>query len=133
MSSNHLYYNQVGKFQKKYKTMENSKKILNFLLKHLEERKAENISHIELKNQAAITDYIIFASGKSVKNIKSTADHLGLMLKHEMKHNASIEGLGGTSWVLIDAGCVIVHLFHPEAREQIRLEEFIRNKEQEED
>ncbi|HEY5302258.1 MAG TPA: RsfS/YbeB/iojap family protein, partial [Acetobacteraceae bacterium] len=33
-----------------------------------------------------------------------------------------IEGAGGSDWVLIDAGDIIVHLFKPEARSTYALE-----------
>ena len=33
-----------------------------------------------------------------------------------------IEGAGGSDWVLIDAGDIVVHLFKPEARELYALE-----------
>ena len=49
-------------------------------------------------------------------------------LKNELKWNASVEGLKGSDWILLDAGDVIVHLFHPEAREHLKLEEFWSKK-----
>jgi ribosome-associated protein len=46
---------------------------------------------------------------------------------YELKHNAqwpaSAEGLKNSEWILLDAGDVIVHIFHPEAREKFKLED----------
>ena len=101
----------------------NSEHIKDFILKRLEEMKAENISCISLRGEVPIADYMIFASGRSVKNIKAIAEHVALELKHELKWNASVEGIAGSDWILLDAGDVIVHLFHPEARDKFKIEE----------
>ena len=97
--------------------------IKDFILKHLQEKNAENIIIIPLKSEISIADYMIFASGRSVKNISAIAEHIALELKHTLKWNASVEGLKGSDWILLDAGDVIVHLFHPEAREKLKVEE----------
>jgi ribosome-associated protein len=101
----------------------NSENIKDFILKCLEEKKAENVSCISLKGAVPIADYMIFASGRSIKNIRAIAEYTAFELKHELKWNASIEGLTGSDWILLDAGDVIVHLFHPEAREKFKVEE----------
>lgn len=101
----------------------NSEDIKDFILKCLEEKKAENVTCISLKGEVPIADYMVFASGRSVKNIRAIAEHVALELKHVLKWNASVEGLAGSDWILLDAGDVIVHLFHPEARDKFRIEE----------
>jgi ribosome-associated protein len=107
---------------------EHQENIKDFILKILAEKKADNITYLSLKNRVAISDYMIFASGKSVKNIRAIAEHIAFELKHQLKWNANIEGLQGSDWILLDAGDVIVHLFHPEAREKFKVEEFWNNK-----
>ena len=66
---------------------------------------------------------MLFASGRSAKNIQAIAEFTAIELKKELKWKADVEGLKGSDWVLLDAGDVIVHLFHPEARERLKLEE----------
>jgi len=106
----------------------NKKQLKEFILKCLDTKKAENITCIELKGEVPLADYMIFASGRSVKNIRAIGEYVALELKHELKWNASVEGSQGSDWILLDAGNVIVHLFHPEAREKLRLEEFWSKK-----
>jgi len=108
--------------------MNNNEPLKNFIVKSLEAMKAENITCMELTGEAPLADYMIFASGRSVKNIKAIAEHVALELKHKLKWNATVEGLQGADWILLDAGDVIVHLFHPEAREQLRIEELWAKK-----
>lgn len=101
--------------------------IKDFILKILEEKNAENIICMPLMH-VSIADYMIFASGRSVKNIKAIAEFIAYELKHELKWSSSVEGLQGSDWILVDAGDVIVHLFHPEAREKLKMEEFWSSK-----
>ncbi len=100
----------------------------DFILNCLDEKKAENINCMKLEGEVPLADYIIFASGRSTKNIQAIGEYIALQLKHELKCNASIEGLKGSDWILVDAGDVIVHLFHPETRENLKLEELFSKK-----
>lgn len=92
--------------------------IVNFL----DEAKAENITSINLFRKSAITDYIIIATGRSQRHLKSTAEKLRHYFHDIGYKNVKIEGLTYCDWVLIDAGDVIVHLFRPELREFYNLE-----------
>ena len=99
-----------------------------FIIQCLEAKKAEDIQCLDVKNRTSVADYMVFASGRSRKNIKAIADYISLELKHEWKYNVTPEGAQDTDWILIDAGRVIVHLLHPDAREKLNLEEFWGNK-----
>jgi ribosome-associated protein len=107
----------------------NKEELKDFILKCLDEKNASNVMCMEIKGEVPLADYMIFASGRSVKNIRAIGEYIALELKHELKWNASVEGLQGSDWILLDAGNVIVHLFQPEAREQLKLEEFWTGKE----
>ena len=50
------------------------------------------------------------------------ATHLEDKLAEIGIKRVQIEGSGGSDWVLIDAGDIVVHLFKPEARELYALE-----------
>ncbi len=50
------------------------------------------------------------------------ATHLEEKLHKEGIRRVQIEGAGGSDWVLIDAGDIVVHLFKPEARALYALE-----------
>ena len=95
----------------------------DFILKCLEEKSAINISCIKIENETPLAEYMMFASGRSVRNIKAIAEFTATQLKKELKWKADVEGLKGSDWILLDAGDVIVQLFHPEAREKLKLEE----------
>jgi ribosome-associated protein len=95
----------------------------DFIIKLLDEKKAENINVIDLQNTTSLTRFMIFANGRSSRNIIAMANHVADELKNTGHKHTSIEGLGQAEWVLMDAGDVIVHLFQAEARAHYKLED----------
>lgn len=87
----------------------------------LDDRKAEEIVTIDLKNKADFADTMIIASGTSNRHVASLAQHVVDALKAN-GIEAAVEGLESCDWVLVDAGNLIVHIFKPEARAYYRLE-----------
>ena len=102
---------------------DNPKELKDFIVKTLEEKNAQNVTVLKLAAEVPLATYMIFASGRSTKNISAIAEHLVYELKHKTQYPAFVEGLNNSDWVLLDVGDVIVHIFHPEAREKFRLEE----------
>jgi len=100
-----------------------SEELKDFILKALDDKKAENITLMNLESRTSLAKYMIFATGRSTKNISAIADYIADEIKHHSKVKTVIEGLGGSEWVLLDAGDIILHLFNGEARERYRLEE----------
>lgn len=88
----------------------------------LEDRKAEDITVIDLAGKTSIADQMIIASGRSTRQVAALADHLVSALKDAGHGTPKVEGLPQADWVLIDTGDVIVHLFRPEVRDFYNLE-----------
>ena len=59
---------------------------------------------------------MIVASGTSKRHLTTMANHLHKKFKSISKRPVAIEGLTNGSWVLIDGGDIIVHLFDVETR-----------------
>ncbi len=97
-------------------------RLLELVLSCLDDRKAEDITVIDLAGKTSIGDHMIIASGRSNRQVAAMADHLVSGLKDAGYGTARVEGLPQADWVLIDAGDVIVHLFRPEVREFYNLE-----------
>ncbi|WP_341749876.1 ribosome silencing factor [Candidatus Tisiphia endosymbiont of Sialis lutaria] len=108
--------------------IENIELLKEFIVKCLEEKKAEDILVIDIKQKTTLAEYIIFASGRSTKNVGAIAEYLSLELKNQANVNTNIEGLAQSEWVLIDAGNILVNIFYPETREHFKLEEMWRKK-----
>ena len=88
----------------------------------LEDDKAENVTVIDLAGRAAFTDRMVIATGLADRQISAMASHLQEKLHEAGVGRVPVEGAGGSDWVLIDAGDIVVHLFKPEARELYALE-----------
>ncbi|MGA9864940.1 MAG: ribosome silencing factor [Acetobacteraceae bacterium] len=88
----------------------------------LEGDKAEGVITLDLAGKAAFCDRMIVATGLADRQISAMAEHLVEKLKDIGMKRVQIEGAGGSDWVLIDAGDIIVHLFKPEARSTYALE-----------
>ncbi len=107
--------------------MENSKEIAKLVYEALEEKKGEDIQVIEIKDISIIADYFIIANGTNapqvdalVSNVKDVLGRLG----HEPKR---IEGIRSASWILMDYGDVVVHVFSKEDRLFYNLERIWRD------
>ena len=88
----------------------------------LDEDKAENIVTLDLSGRAAFCDRMVIATGLADRQITAMAEHLQDRLEKTGIRHVPIEGAGGSDWVLIDAGDIVVHLFKPDARDAYGLE-----------
>jgi ribosome-associated protein len=88
----------------------------------LEDDKAENVVTLDLAGKAMFCDRMVIASGLADRQIAAMAQHLREKLHAAGLKRVQVEGAGGSDWVLIDAGDIIVHLFKPEARTMYALE-----------
>jgi ribosome-associated protein len=87
----------------------------------LSDKKAEDIVRINLKGKSTIADYLVIATGHSLRQLAAIADSVKQSLK-DLGYQVSIEGMEQSDWVLIDAQDIIIHLFRPEARSFYNLE-----------
>ena len=92
------------------------------IVSSLEDDKAENVVTLDLTGKAMFCDRMVIASGLADRQITAMAQHLREKLHQAGQKRVQIEGLGGSDWVLIDAGDIVVHLFRPDARAMYGLE-----------
>ena len=106
---------------KKPKTL-SSKQLLEFTLKSLENDKGIDIVSIDLIGRSSIADYMIVASGNTVRQVTAMANNLIKKYKEAGIKTPSPEGMSNGDWVLIDANDILVHIFRPEVRDFYSLE-----------
>ncbi len=97
-------------------------KLEKLIVASLEDDKAEAIVSLDVSGRAAFADRMIIATGIADRQIAAIAQHLEEKLSKAGLRRVQIEGAGGSDWVLIDAGDIVVHLFKPEARSLYALE-----------
>jgi ribosome-associated protein len=101
----------------------NTKEVCEKVMEILEGKKAVNIEVIPVAEKTIITEYFVVASGSSTTHIKALSDEVSYVLKNEMQIVPDhIEGFSTGRWILMDYKDFIVHLFHPEERENYSLE-----------
>ncbi len=92
------------------------------IAKLLDEKKALGIVALNVSHLTVITDYMVIASGRSVLQTKSLADDLDDRMAELGIPLRTREGYQEGRWIVMDYGTVLVHIFHPEAREYYHLE-----------
>lgn len=95
----------------------------NFIVKTLKNLKAEDVVLLKIQKKSSIADFMIVCTGKSSRQLASTADHLLDALREKGVKSLSVKGKDGTGWVLIDLGYIIVHIMTPETRAFFALED----------
>ena len=91
--------------------------------KALDEKKGREISAIEITDLTTLADYFVIATGTSNTQINALCGAVEKALK-EQAGEAPLhrEGHRDGTWVLLDYGCLAVHVFSQEAREFYSLE-----------
>ncbi len=92
------------------------------IVESLESDKAGDVVTLDLEGRAAFTDRMVIATGLADRQISAMATHLEEKLAEIGVKRIQVEGAGGSDWVLIDAGDIVIHLFKPEARTLYALE-----------
>ena len=92
-------------------------------VKALDEKKGKEISAIEITDLTTLADYFVIATGTSNTQINALCGAVEKALKEEAGEAPLHRGghRDGT-WVLLDYGCLAVHVFSQEAREFYDLE-----------
>ncbi len=85
-------------------------------------RKAEDLQVLDLRKLGAVTDFFVVASGNSPVHVRALADHVEEHWDRTSERPWHVEGHQAGSWILLDYVNVVVHIFHPKAREFYLLE-----------
>ncbi len=94
---------------------------LKAIYKGLDDKMAEDIVIIDVREISSLTSYFVVASGNNSNQLDAMADNIEMELKKLNIEPRQCEGLG-TNWSLLDFSFAIVHLFNKESREHFNLE-----------
>lgn len=101
----------------------NPKELALLAAKALDSKKGVDIKVMEVTDLTTLADYFVFCTGSSTTQINALCDSVEEKLEVEGGEKAlRREGHRGGIWVLMDYGCVVVHVFNNEAREFYDLE-----------
>ncbi len=88
----------------------------------LEDKKAIDIKIMDINEKTTLADNFIIASGTSNTHIQALAQEVVYQLKKENILPTSQEGTQTASWILLDYGSTIVHIFSQEMRKFYNIE-----------
>lgn len=96
--------------------MELSKEMTRIAYDALAEKKGEDIKIIDISKVSVLADYFIIANGSNVSQVKALVEEVEEKLYKAGYQVKQREGYGTGSWVLLDFGDIIVHVFDKENR-----------------
>lgn len=82
----------------------------------LSEKKAKDLRVIEISEISPMADYFIIATGTNTSQIQAMVDAVDEALEKTGHPVKQVEGNRNSSWILMDYGDVIVHVFSEEDR-----------------
>ncbi len=88
----------------------------------MEDKKALDVVVLDLRANAAFTDYFVVCSGKSTRQVQAIVDAIGERLRSIDARPTHVEGYAHAEWVLMDCFDVVVHVFMRDTRELYDLE-----------
>src|SRR5271169_6868113 len=100
-----------------------SKKLAQLCREFADNKKAENIIILDVRDLSSVTDYFVIASGSSEPHLRAIviAITAGLSVDHDLRPMRTDGSLQG-AWVILDCCDVIVHVMRTDSRERYDLE-----------
>lgn len=96
--------------------------MLRTIIKTLDNKKAESIKAIKITDLTILADYFVIANGTSTTHTKTLAEEVEYQLSQNGVEPNRTEGYNGSSWVILDYGDIVVHVFYKETGDYYQLE-----------
>ena len=95
----------------------NSYELAALLAKALDSKKGQDIKVLKTEELTTLADYFVLCTGSSNTQINALVDNVEKVLTEQAgEEPLHREGYRGGTWVLLDYGCVAIHVFNEEAR-----------------
>ena len=108
--------------------MKDPKEMALLAAKALSDKKGREIQVLEIADLTTLADYFVLATGSSNTQINALVDNVEKVITEQAgEEPLHREGYRGGTWVLLDYGCIAVHVFSGEAREFYGLERLWRD------
>ncbi|MFA5073687.1 MAG: ribosome silencing factor [Nitrospirota bacterium] len=102
--------------------MVNSLETAQLCAEAADSKKAFDILILDLRGLTFIADYFVICSGTSTTQVGAISDWIGQHLAQAGIRTSHVEGASEATWVLMDYGDVVVHVFEEHARVYYSLE-----------
>ncbi len=100
-----------------------TEELLKTIVYAMEDKKAEDILVLDMRELSPLVDYFVICSGISKVHLDTLSDNVLKKLKEEHGFYPShVEGTSSSGWILIDVQDIMIHIFSPKKREFYDLE-----------
>ena len=99
-----------------------SRELAEIAVKALDSKKGKEIRLIRIDKITTLAEYFVICTGTSNTQINALCDAVEKELTEKGEEPLHREGYRGGTWVLLDYGSVIVHVFTQEAHDYYDLE-----------
>jgi len=102
--------------------MLNAEEIVQRAAEAADSKKASDILILDLRGLTSIADYFLICSCSNTTQVGAVADGIQRELGASRIHPDHTEGESAATWILMDYGDVVVHVFEDLTREHYSLE-----------
>lgn len=88
--------------------------------------RGENTRVYNISKKSPLVTYTIVTSASSERRCEAIAHYAEEALEEAGYKVDHVEGKRGSSWILVDAGIAVVHVFTREERERVNIDELYR-------
>jgi ribosome-associated protein len=88
----------------------------------LDDLKALDVTHLDVRHLTTLTDAMVIASGRSDRHVRAIAGTIVEQCKKAGYRPIGVEGEKSGEWVLVDLADIVVHVMLPRVREFYNLE-----------
>ena len=103
-------------------TQAESLKLVRLCCRALDDKKAGDVSVIDVTDCSSITDYLVIATATSEPHVRALRVELEKVLDAAKAHIVGVDTSLESGWVVMDAFDVMVHVFTPDTRSRYSLE-----------
>ena len=100
-----------------------SSELETVVLAALEEMKAVDIRHYDVRGQSDVADLMIIACGNSDRHVRAIAERAIEKARASHQRPLGVEGLRDGEWVLVDLQDIVLHVMLPRVRAFYAIEE----------
>ena len=113
--------------KRKEHTMDESKRMTQIAYQALDEKKAAEITVIDIAKVSTIADYFVITNGENPSHVQALVENVQEKMFKAGYPCKSVEGFRAANWVLLDYGDIVVNVFSREDRRFYDLERIWRD------
>ncbi|MDO4864268.1 MAG: ribosome silencing factor [Ruminococcus sp.] len=95
---------------------------LELIIKTLDSKRGEDIQALRIADLTILADYFVIVNGTSNTHARTLADEVEFVLSQKGVEPERREADTGNTWIILDYGDIIVHVFYKETRSFYKLE-----------